>query len=39
VKAVFSVWSASRLYKENPKAAELIIERELRVGIAAELGK
>jgi hypothetical protein len=27
LKAVFSIWSASRLYKEDPRPAELITEK------------
>jgi hypothetical protein len=37
--AVFSVGSAPTLYKEDPKAVELLIERELRSGTAVEVGK
>jgi hypothetical protein len=32
LKAVFSIESASRLYNEDPRTAERITERELRVG-------
>jgi hypothetical protein len=39
LKAVFSFGSAPRLYNEDPRPAERIIERKLRVGSAVELGK
>jgi hypothetical protein len=32
LKAAFSVGSAPRLFNEDPKSAEKIIERELSVG-------
>jgi hypothetical protein len=39
LKAVFSVGYAPRLYNEDPRPAEMITERELRIGSSVELCK
>jgi hypothetical protein len=39
LEAVFSVGPAPRLYNEDPRPPERIIERQLRVVSSVELGK
>jgi hypothetical protein len=39
MEKVLSIGSAPRLYNEDPRPAEIINERELRVGNAVEHGK